>query len=350
MALFTGTIQLRVTRIVRETADVATFFLEPVDGGAIPYEAGQFLTFILRTRGHEVRRSYSLCSAPSVDKFLAITVKRVDNGEVSRYWTDLVKTGDLVEALPPAGRFTLAEEESIPGEVVLIGGGSGIVPLFSLLKEVLTASPHTRVLLLLANRSEQDIIFYSQLREWEKNYPHRLRIVYMLSQASESWEGLRGRLNNARLENLVKLYVSRDFAPVRFFLCGPSGLMRTVAITLKFLGVRQEQIRRESFVIEKPPQPRIHVHPHDIVLRVKGEDHRLHVPGSSTILDASLAAGIPVPYSCRGGKCSSCAAICRRGKVHMTVNEVLTDRELEQGWILTCTSYVEDSEVVVEIP
>jgi ring-1,2-phenylacetyl-CoA epoxidase subunit PaaE len=233
--------------------------------------------------------------------------------------------------------------------MVLIGGGSGVVPLFSLLKQTLTVTPSTRVLLILANSSEKHIIFYGQLTSWEKQFPDRLKVIHVLSQASDDWAGLRGRLNNMRLEHLVTQYIAGAYSNVRFFLCGPSGLMRTAAITLKFLGFEQEQIRRENFVIEKPFMSRVAPGPQTITLRIKGEEHRVYVAGTATILDASLAAGIPVPYSCKGGKCSSCAAICRTGKVHMSFNEVLTDREMEQGWILTCTSYADDDQVLIDI-
>ncbi len=349
MTLPSNSIRFRVREIVQEAPGVATFFLEPVDGSVINYEAGQFLTFIIQDHGHEVRRSYSLSSAPLVDGFLSVTVKRVENGAASRYWIDFVRVGDEVSALPPAGRFTLAEEEQAPGEVVLIGGGSGVVPLFSLLKEILAGHPSTRVVLLLANSSEKHIVFYKQLTEWQKRFSDRLKIIHVLSQASDEWAGLHGRLNNMRLEYLVKQNVTGEYSKARFFLCGPSGLMRTAAITLKFLGFEKEQIRKESFVIEKPLMPRVALSPQYITLRIKGEEHRVYVAETETILDASLAAGIAVPYSCRGGKCSSCAAICRAGKVHMSINEVLTDREIEQGWVLTCTTYADDDQVVIDV-
>ena len=152
-----------------------------------------------------------------------------------------------------------------------------------------------------------------------------------------------------RLENMVKLLVKDGQRDVGFFLCGPEGLTRTAAITLKFLGFETAQIRRELFVIERPPAPRPDLQPHDLTIQWKGVAHRVHASEHSSILEAALEAGIQIPYSCRGGRCSACAALLRKGKIHMTVNEVLTDRELEQGWILTCTGYADDDEVVVEI-
>lgn len=347
---FSSTIfQLRVREIIEETPDVATFVLEPQDGVALAYKAGQFFTFIMKINGHEIRRSYSLSSAPSVDRFPAVTIKRVDNGEVSRYWMDVVKIGDIVHALQPAGRFLLSDEYEGPAEIVLIGGGSGIVPLFSILKETLAGSAMTTVILLFSSQSERKIIFYKQLEEWQKRFPHRLKIIHMLSQPSEDWTGQRGRLNNTRLENLVKGLSIRDQATTRFFLCGPSEMMRTAGITLKFLGFEQHQILKENFAIEKPPLPRLNLKPHNILMRVKDAEYKVHVSAHSSILDAALEAKVPIPYSCKGGRCSSCAAIRRAGKVHMTINEVLTDRELDQGWILTCTAYADDDDVVIDV-
>ncbi|SEI81034.1 ring-1,2-phenylacetyl-CoA epoxidase subunit PaaE [Dyadobacter koreensis] len=342
------TILLRVRQIVVETSEVKTFFFEKIDGETLHYEAGQFLTFLIEVNGREVRRSYSMSSAPAVDEYPSITVKRVPNGEISRFWIDFVHEGDIFTALPPAGRFTL-EKSDEPRDVVLIGAGSGITPLFSILKQTLSADTKSQVTLLYANRNEKTTLFMDQISYWQRRYPDRLQVMHIHSQPSDEWNGIRGRINNTRLEQMVSNALVHDRNKVKFFICGPFELMRSAEITLHFMHFQRDQIRRENFVIRNPQPEKREELPHDVRLIFKGITYELHVPGDKTILQAALDSGIYLPYSCKGGSCATCAAICRSGNVYMTINDVLTDGDLAQGWILTCTAYPEDENVLIEI-
>ncbi|GGM79589.1 phenylacetic acid degradation protein [Dyadobacter beijingensis] len=342
------TIALKLREIVRETDDAKTFIFETADGSALPYKAGQFLTFLIEIHGHEVRRSYSMSSAPGVDEYPAITVKRVPNGEISRFWIDTVQPGQTFRVLAPSGRFTLEKEDTGPRDIVLIGAGSGITPLFSLLKQTLTQENESRVTLIYASRNIRNTLFWQHITQWQERFPERLRVIHIHSQPTDDWNGIRGRINNTRLEQLVNQSIVYNPQDARFFICGPFDLMRSTEITLHFMGFRSAQIRKENFVITSPPPPPPVSYPHRIALHFRGAIYDLLVPAHSTVLDAALAEGIQLPYSCKGGRCSSCAAVCTHGHVHMSVNEVLTDRDLAAGWILTCSSYVDSEDVVVE--
>ena len=343
-----ATILLRVRQIVVETSDVRTFFFEKTDGGMLHYEAGQFLTFLIDMHGHEIRRSYSMSSAPAVDEYPSITVKRVPNGEISRFWIDFVHEGDIFTVLPPSGRFIL-EKSGEPRDVVLIGAGSGITPLFSILKQMLSTDPKSRITLLYANRNERTTLFMNDILGWQNRFPDRFHVIHIHSQPSDDWNGVRGRINNTRLEQMVNKALVHDRSKAKFFICGPFELMRSAEITLHYMHFQKDQIRRENFVIRNPlPEPRVEL-PHDMRLIFKGRTFDLHVPGDKTILQAALDSGIHLPYSCKGGSCATCAGICRSGDVHMTINDVLTDGDLAQGWILTCTAYPQDENVVIEI-
>ncbi|HEV7347808.1 ferredoxin--NADP reductase [Telluribacter sp.] len=343
-----NTLTLRVTQVVSETFDAKTYVLEATDGQPVQYQAGQFLTFLLDYRGQPVRRSYSMHTAPGVDPLPAVTVKRMTNGSISRYWLDTVKEGDLLKALPPAGRFTL-EASGQPRDIVLIAAGSGITPLFALLKQTLSTEPESQVTLLYASRRESETIFYEQLDQWQRHFPGRLRVLHVLSQPTDDWTGQRGRLNNFRIEKWVG--TSLRFAPERasFFLCGPFELMRTAEITLLFMGFGKEQIRKENFTIDAPPVPPRQSQPHRVRIRFGEQEQELNVPAYTTVLQAALNAGIPLPYSCKGGRCSACAVLCRSGTLYMSINDVLTERDLEQGWVLTCTAYLNDDGVRIEV-
>lgn len=340
---------LRVIQIISEREDVKTFLFENVDGSPLLYKAGQFLTFITQVHGHEIRRSYSMSSAPEVDPYPAITVKRISNGEISRTWTDHTQVGDVVQCLPPSGRFTVDEAHGVSRDIVLIGAGSGITPLFSILKSILQTEPESCVTLLYANRNQHHTLFSKQIRALELQHADRLKVIHIYSQPSDDWEGIRGRLNNSRLENLLQQHIRFRRTDARFFLCGPSELMRTVDITLRYLGFADHQIRKENFVIEKMMPPLRVSEPHVIEINWKGKQLNLAVNAHETILDAALRQGVNLPYSCKGGRCSTCAAICIRGKVFLNVNEVLTDRDVAQGWILTCSGFPDSDDVQLRI-
>ncbi len=342
------TISLKLREVIRETDDAKTFVFETIDGSKFNYQAGQFLTFLIDMHGHEVRRSYSMSSAPGVDAFPAITVKRVPNGEISRLWIDHVQTGDIFKVLPPSGRFVLEKEENGPRDIVLIGAGSGITPLFSLLKQTLSQETESHVTLIYASRNVRNTLFWHHITEWQARFPQRLNVIHIHSQPTDDWNGIQGRINNTRLEQLVGKSIRFRRQDARFFICGPFELMRSTEITLHFMGFSGTQIRKENFVITSPPPPPPVSNPHRIMLHFQGTSYGLLVPAHSTVLDAALAEGIQLPYSCKGGRCSSCAAVCTSGKVHMSVNEVLTDRDLAEGWILTCSSYVDSDDVTIE--
>jgi ring-1,2-phenylacetyl-CoA epoxidase subunit PaaE len=344
-----STITLRVRQIIIQGNDVKTFAFERVDSQKLVYKAGQFLTFLIPVHGREVRRSYSMSSAPDVDSFPAITVKRVPNGEISRFWIDSVHTGDIFQILPPSGRFVLEKSSGVPRDIVLIGAGSGITPLFSLLKQTLVNEPGSVVTLLYANRNNASTLFLHDIQLWQRRFPGKLNVIHIHSQPSEEWVGIRGRINNTRLEHLIKANLQFKPENARFFICGPFELMRTMEITLHFMGFSSAQIRKENFVIPTIPPPPPVSHPHTITLEFRGQSYGLYVPAHTTVLDAALASDIHLPYSCKGGRCSTCAGVCKTGSVHMSVNEVLTDRDLAEGWLLTCSAYVDSDDVSIEI-
>jgi ring-1,2-phenylacetyl-CoA epoxidase subunit PaaE len=341
------TISLRVRQIIEERYDVKTFVFERIDGRGLNYLAGQFLTFLINLHGVQIRRSYSMSSAPGVDEFPAITVKRVPNGEISRLWIDSVEVGAVFEVLEPSGRFTLDASDKAR-DIVMIGAGSGITPLFSILKQTLTEGQASHITLFYANRNERNTIFLTQIEEWRLRFPSRLNVIHIHSQPSDDWNGMQGRLNNMRLEQILAKALRFDKNDARFLICGPFEFMRNMEITLHYLHFSKDQIRKENFVIDSIPPPPPVSFPHNITLFLRGIRHSVFVPSHTTILDAALIAGIQLPYSCKGGRCSTCACICKRGKVHMSVNEVLTDKDLAEGWVLTCSAYVDSDDVVIE--
>ncbi len=344
-------IHLRIREIIAETADAFTYRLETIDGQALEYQAGQFITFLIYLHGTEYRRSYSFSSTPGIDPYPSVTIREKQNGEISRHILHHWKAGDEIMALLPSGRFTLPGHATNPRDIFLFGAGSGITPLFSLLKEILHNEPTAHVKLIYSNTSENRTIFHQQLQELATKFSQQLHIIRLYSGDPDH---IVRRLSNLSLEPLVKQQLRYRKEDAQFFLCGPPEYMRTILFTLTFMGFAEEQLHKENFVVNTAPQlARIGV-PEDtsmknVELHLRGGVHKLSIPGNHNILGEALAQGIAVPYSCKGGVCGSCTARCTKGKVWMALNNVLTDKEIEQGFVLTCTAYAVSAEVVIEL-
>jgi ring-1,2-phenylacetyl-CoA epoxidase subunit PaaE len=325
---------LIIESIAQETVDTKSFVLKSADGQII-YKPGQFLT-LLHPRSSAVRRSYSLSSHPLLDQHLQITVKRIDNGEFSRWLFDRAKVGDLLQTIGASGFFTLPDDLSNDTMLLFFAAGSGITPILSLLKEVLFQRQQ-RILLIYSNHSERETIFYRELKELEKQFSKRLSIVFLFSSNKN--------LNHARLSwtliiELIDEHVANK-AKALAYLCGPHDYMQMVEIALLTEGVPLENIRTEKFNTDRPVIKELppDIDPHIVNIEYQGQRFLLKVKYPDTILQTAKLQGIDLPYSCEAGRCGTCSATCISGKVWMSRNEVLVDKELERGRVLTCTGY-----------
>jgi ring-1,2-phenylacetyl-CoA epoxidase subunit PaaE len=333
-------LQLRIEAIKWEQPDTATFFLKEVSDKKVYYKAGQFITLVFTHRDEEIRRSYSLSSSPDED-LLAVTVKRQVNGEISRYMLTKLRVGDILTAVEPAGRFILHNFQA-DKNIFFFTAGSGITPVFSQLKYLLKREGKSRLMLIYSS-SNSDILFKKELNALAYGHPGRLKIIYLISNEGD-------RLNNDLAEQLVKQNLQYELGKAEFFICGPFSYMRMVRLTLIYIGVDPNRIRRENFVIETivVAGNRVTYPPGKVKIYFNGEIHDITTGENQSILQAALQNGVQLPYSCCVGSCSTCAAICKSGKVAMSVNEVLTQDDLEQGWILTCTGHPLREDVVIE--
>jgi ferredoxin-NADP reductase len=336
-------LQLRVEDIKQETAYAATFFLSDVSGAQISYLAGQFLTLVFDHHGEEIRRSYSLSSSPD-EKMLAITIKRVANGEISRFMLAKVKKGDVLSAVPPAGKFTLSEQAFNADNLIYFAAGSGIVPIYSQIKYLLARPGDSKVVLFYSNNNYADILFNEELNALQTAYPNRLEVVQLISSGGR-------RLTNLNLEALLKQHLQNEIYNAQYYMCGPFVYMRMVRLTLLFLGIEPTNIRKENFVLETIPvaDNAVVYQPQNIKLEYNGEVHSITVGENQSILQAALQNDIVLPYSCRAGMCSTCTAKCVSGKVEMSVNDVLLDADLAEGWVLTCTGHPVSGDVVLKV-
>jgi ferredoxin-NADP reductase len=334
-------LQLKVEAIQWETVDTATFYLSEVSGRKVGYHAGQFITLVFTHHREEIRRSYSLSSSPDED-LLAITVKRVANGEISRFMLARVKPGDILNAVEPAGRFTIHDSDG-PKDIVFFAAGSGIAPVFAQLKYILARPGDSHLTVMYSSQDSASVLFADQLAKLQAMHPDRLTVIHLLSSEGR-------RLNNINAEQLVRQHIRFDMTNAEFYLCGPFAYKRMVRLTLLYMGISSDRIRKENFVLETVPVATGYINypPQIISIKFNNELHRLTVGENQTILQAALQNNIDLPYSCRAGICSACTAKCSSGKVVMSVNDVLTELDQAHGFVLTCTGYAVTDDVLIE--
>ncbi len=338
--------KFEITNIIKQPNDNVTLTFKDLSGNYPAYKAGQFLTMSFVFGEREVRRSYSFSSSPLIDEPLAVTVKRVDNGEISRLLHHRTQVGDVIEVLAPQGQFTYIPEPKTPRVIFLFAAGIGITPLFSILKTALVGEKDSKVVLIYSNGSTERTVFKSELEEWQVRFPARLEIIWIYSNSKNL---LNAHLNR---DNLLRYVTERmpDNNRAVFYTCGPVFYMDLVRFTLLGLGIPDTDIRKETFHFpeeeededEKEEAP-VDTSSYNIVLRFQEQEYQLEIPYNKTILDVGLEHKIKLPYSCKSGMCSTCISQCTTGAVRMDYNEVLTDREVENGRCLICTSHpIED--------
>ena len=362
---------LTVVAVTQETPDAVTIHLERTDGQTLSSKPGQFLTLILPCGpgGKMERRAYSLSSTPHEAPRLSVTVKRVTGGLVSNYLLDTVQVGQQIEVMAPLGNFTLKPSAKAARSLVLIGAGSGITPLMSILKAVLQSEPQSHVLLIYGNRNEESVIFRQQLTQLEAQSRGHLQVEHVYSQPTQSTAGAHrhtGRLNRTMLLRILEQRHQFPAEQAEYFLCGPEGLMTEARAALDLLQVPADRVHRESFVSsantaeQAANQPGGHgavsAQPTDkvagtrpVTILYEGTEYRLNVPPNQTILDVALDEDIDLPFSCQAGVCTACRGKCLSGEVHLEEREGLSDSELKQGYVLVCVAHPMTDDVVIEI-
>ncbi|RYY12941.1 MAG: ferredoxin--NADP reductase [Cytophagaceae bacterium] len=358
---------LTVVALTQETPDTVTIHLERPDRQAVPTKPGQYLTLLVPcdpAAKRPERRAYSLSSTPADAPRLSVTVKRVVGGLVSNYLLDTVRVGQQYEVLPPMGSFVVQPSPKAARSLVLIGAGSGITPLMSMLKAVVREEPQSHVLLIYGNRNEESVIFQQQLAELEASSRGRLQVEHVYSQPLRPAGAHQhtGRVNRTTLLRILEQRHQFPAPQAEYYICGPEGLMTEAQAALELLSVPTSRVRRESFVAAADTAEAGDSHgdvlagaddgpvtSRNVTIQYEGSEYILAVPTGKTILDAALDEDIDLPYSCQAGLCTACRGKCLSGKVHLDEREGLSDAELAKGYILTCVAHPLTPDVVIEI-
>ena len=317
------------------------FDLTSCDSTKFHFKSGQYITIDHKINDVDVRRSYSISSSPG--QGIEIGVKLVENGVMSTFLTKKLKEGDILKIMPPRGGFTLEVNPGNKKHYVGICSGSGITPILSMIRNVLLSEPKSYFTLIYGNKSISSTMFSNELREFEKKYKNKFSIFYAYSR--ENIKGcIEGRLNEFSLKEFHNS--NSDFIDAdSYFICGPGNMIESISNFLDLSGIDKVNIHYELFssnvgivdVVEKVSEGDILS---NVTISVDGDDFDFELSQSGdSILDAAIEAGADVPYSCKGGVCSSCKAKIIEGSALMDINYSLSEDDVEQGYILTCQAH-----------
>jgi ring-1,2-phenylacetyl-CoA epoxidase subunit PaaE len=333
---------LTVTAIRAEGPDAVCLTLAPdtADAGAFAFRPGQYLTLRADIDGADLRRAYSICSAPGAP--LSVGVKRVEGGRFSGFATGALKVGDRVEALTPEGRFGPA---AIGGahDYLLIGAGSGVTPLLSIATAVLEGEPESRVTLVYGNRGADTIMFREALEDLKDRFLGRLTLIHILSRETQDSALFHGRIDGARIAALARAGLIDPGRCDAAYLCGPGAMVEDASAALVALGLSPDRIGHELFTpasdaVIAPPSPRASAAAQTgatVEVTLDGARRSFSLTGG-TVLDAAHEAGLELPWSCANGMCCTCRCKVTSGEAEMAQNWSLEPWEIEAGFILAC--------------
>jgi len=349
--------KLKVKEVKKETPDcVSISFVVPDDlKKDFAFEHGQNITIKKNIAGEELRRSYSICTAPFENE-LRVAVKKVDGGKFSSFANEVLKNGDELEVMPPTGKFNCKLQTNNQKQYLAFVAGSGITPVISIIKTTLQTEPESSFTLVFGNRGRSTIIFFEELEGLKNKYLNRFNFINILSREKTDAPINSGRINNSKLIELNKLI---DYNKIdEFFICGPEEMIFCVKDFLEHLDIENKKIHFELFTTPGQKKttesnrqvPENHKGPKSkITIKLDGRSFDFDLGfNNDSILDAALKQGADLPFACKGGVCCTCKAKLLEGKVKMDVNWGLEQEEIEQGFILTCQSHPTTEKVVVD--
>jgi ring-1,2-phenylacetyl-CoA epoxidase subunit PaaE len=338
---------LTIAEIVDETADARSVRFEVPDElrDTFRFTPGQHLTLRSVIAGEDVRRNYSLCTAPG-DGALKVTIKRIAGGAFSNWANDSLRPGDMIEVMAPHGSFTWDFDPQARNHYAGFAGGSGITPVLSLLKTALMVEPGSRFTLFYGNRDSSSVIFLEELAGLKNRFMERLQLYHFLAEEAEDIALFNGLLDRAKCDEiLARLIAPADVAA--FFICGPGPMMDAAEAALLDAGVGRERIHIERFTAGRPSAA-VAAHMQALQSQAQGltmlvtlDGRTRRVPfdaGAGNILDSARGAGLPAPYACKAGVCATCRARVVAGEVEMAARYGLSDDEVAAGYVLTCQS------------
>lgn len=328
--------ELVCRHVERVTHDVTSFVLESPHGHRFAFDAGQYVTVGADVDGHRLERCYTISSAATEPARLEITVKRVPGGPMSTWLADRLVPGGRVHVRGPLGRFTSAEHPA--AKYLFLSAGSGITPLMSMTRTLAGDGSEPDIVFVHSARTPRDIVFRAEL---ETLAAGGLRAHAVCEDdapgSAERWDGPRGRVTLSLLQALAP-----DLREREVFVCGPAGYMAAMRDLLADAGADPARCHEESFALAGTSAP---VPPAGeggtgtgVAVRFARTGRTVDCPPGTTLLQAGLAAGVPLPSSCGEGLCGTCKSTLLEGEVDMRHNGGIRPREIAQGSVLLCCS------------
>lgn len=341
--------KLNIAEVCRETASAVSILFAVPDALKQQYtfKAGQYLNLKLTLDGQEIRRAYSICSSPESGE-LRISVKAVKDGVFSQFANSNLKVNDTLEVATPEGNFTFEPKVDRQKNYAAFAAGSGITPVMSILKSVLSSEPNSSFVLVYGNKSVEDTIFYNEIHTLQQQYVGRLFVYYAFTQAKVEGE-IFGRIDKSTV-NFVLNNKHKEMEFDKYFLCGPEDMINTVSDVLKSNNVSEKDIKFELFTSSttaKVIAGSTNEHT-QVKMLVDGDEFTFEMSAKQTILEAALKNGIDAPYSCQGGICSSCLCRITEGSAEMRKNSILTDSEIAEGLVLSCQAIPTSANIFVD--
>ncbi len=332
--------KLSTKEIIKETADAVSILFNVPDELKSYYQfvAGQYVNLKITLDGQEIRRAYSICSSPKSGE-LRIAVKAIQNGFFSKFANEKLAVGNVIEVGTPEGKFTFEPKAERQKNYAAFVAGSGITPVYSILKSVLEEEPNSTFVLVYGNKSEKDTIFHNQLHDLQLQYVGRLFVQYVYSQSTTD-NALFGRIDKSTVNFILKnKHAEMEFS--KFYLCGPEEMINLVSDTLKENNIASSDIKFELFSTSSSEGETVasadgHT---KISILVDDEETTFEMSQKQTLLEAALKQGLDVPYSCQGGICSSCICRITEGEAVLKKNQILTDAEIAEGLTLACQAH-----------
>ena len=353
--------ELTVKRVSPEAAGsvAVTFDIPRLLRETFRFEPGQYLTLRTRLDGQELRRNYSICSPRSRlerQGELEVGIRPVQGGRFSNWAVTALRPGQRLEVMPPEGRFTVQRPRAL--HRVGFAAGSGITPILSIAASTLEEQPESKFTLVYGNRRTATIMFNEALQDLKDRYPDRFTMIHVLSRQAQEVDLLQGRLDEAKVRAIMDALLppaSMD----EVFICGPEAMIQSTERALLAAGVPAQRIRTERFTTGAAQAAKVQA---DVdaagarapaqaaaqaIVVLDGKQHEVSIGAGEAVLDAALEAGLDLPYSCKGGVCSTCRAKVLEGRVTMERNFGLTDDEVARGFVLTCQSHPETERLVL---
>lgn len=350
---------LTISSVDKETdsAVVIGFDLNESQADIFKYKPGQYLTLRTDIDGELVQRSYSICSGVN-DERMQIAVKRVEGGKFSNFANDKLTAGSAIEVMPPQGNFSANVDAGNHKNYLFIASGSGITPILSNVKTVLEVEENSTVTLIYGNQRTNTIMFRNALSFLKNKYLTRFQWINILSREDQGVDLLNGRIDNKKGQQLGQSLINLESFN-EYFICGPESMISEVSRGLRAIGVSDDSIRYELFGASAEDASRVVEKHHarakkfagkssDVTIIFDGRASSLELTADGeNILDAGVNSGMDLPYSCKGGVCSTCKALLVEGEVDQDITHGLEQSDIERGFILTCQAHPISDKVVV---